>query len=433
MKSNSILLGLSFLFVVSGCSKAELSEDQYFMKTFGSKSNSSMHFIAETPGKGYILGGRMSVPAFVGNTFSDGSPQDDIQATGPAVVLADQDANVKGQRIFPIDEVDLAAPVYFDQLAGKGTIIGVYPTPDGGYFAIGRFRNFLFGVEGAFERGPSSEVVAPFMLYLDANLKVTSFISLNAQESWDQFMRIGPVIKEKPGGGYLMMLGINADFGNGGAFRGFRFVELDAYGKNPVIHDVYGGQFRFGRDFDFMPNGDIVVIGQNDELSIYVFVVNGNDYTLRFNRFIIDDGVFNSWNSNLMYVYARPDSTFTCIIPRPTDRTDFVNLDKNFNVDTVFDYEPDLDNQYPRSSTMTPNGDILVLNDDNTSGGNIGCFLYRLAPDGTRKFKHGFNGPGRYVTVAEDGSILLLVDLPFNGVSVNKSTLLRLSPNGTLQ
>ena len=391
-----------------------------------------MHFIAEMPGKGYILGGRMSVPAFVGNTFSDGSPQDDIQATGPAVVLADQDANVIRQRIIPIDEVELANPVHYEQLAGKGTIVGVYPTPDGGYFAIGRFRNFLFRVDGVFEIGPEPAVVAPFILYLNSDLEVTSFRSLNAHESWDQFMRIAPVIKENPRGGYLMMLGINTDFGAGGVFRGFRFVELDAFGKNPVAHDVFGGQFRFGRDFDFMPNGDIVVIGQNNQQSIHLFVVNGNDYTLRFNRYVTDDGDKN-WNPNQMYVYARADSTFTCITTDPIEESNYINLDKNFNVDTIFDYEPDLVNQYPRSSTIAPNGDILVLNDDNTSGGNVGCFLYRLAPDGKRKFKHGYNGPGRFVTVAEDGSILLLVDLPFNGVSVNKSTLLRLSPNGTLQ
>ena len=368
MKSIHILLSISILLVIGGCSKTELSEDQYFMKTFGSKSNSSMHFIAETPGKGYILGGRMSVPAFVGNTFSDGSPQDDIQATGPAVILADQDANVIRQRIIPIDEVELANPVHYEQLAGKGTIVGVYPTPDGGYFAIGRFRNFLFRVDGVVEIGPERAVVAPFILYLNSDLEVTSFSSINAEGTWDEFMHVAPVIKAKPGGGFLLMFGINVDWSTiPPPFRGFQFVELDAYGKNPIAHDVFGGQFRFGRDFDFMPNGDIIVIGQDSRDYISLFVVNGNDYTLRNRIYLKEDGVFNDFNANNMYVYARRDSTYTCIVTNPIQTTEFVNLDKNLNIDTIFDYEPDLENQYPRSSTIAPNGDILVLNDDNQS------------------------------------------------------------------
>ena len=86
-------------------------------------------------------------------------------------------------------------------------MLDVIPTPDGGYFAIGEFRGFGYGVaDFNFFVEPGVGNVSPFMLYLDQDLRVTEFLSLNADAggSWDGYHHFSTKVKKRPSGGYVI-------------------------------------------------------------------------------------------------------------------------------------------------------------------------------------------------------------------------------------
>ncbi len=431
------------LVAICSCQKTELAEDRYFIKSFGEKAGSSMTFISESNEGGYILGGKIGNPAFTGNDINGTVGVKDILKSGPAIIIADDRANSVSQHVYPVEDLELSGTVYVDELGGTGRLLDVRPTPDGGYFAIGEFLGFGYGITSlGINVAPSQGNASPFILYLNSNFQVTDFTSLNAEGTWDEFHHFHTRIKKRPGGGYVMLMGYNVDF-NIGRFRGFQLIEMNEYGRNLIHHEYYGGQLRFGSDFDFYPNGDIVVIGQADAADIHVFFIDGKTFSLKSPismRVVKNDGVFGdspnisqrAWNNNPMFVFAREDGTISCIITDPNTKSLYVNMDENSNVTYCEDYEPVLEDQFPRSACMADNGDILVINDDLTVKENIHSILYRISPDGQVKWQRAFDGSARYVTNASDGSILVLVDLPFNGVSTFKSTLLKLSPDGNL-
>jgi hypothetical protein len=420
------------LLLLSSCEKTELAEDKYFIRSFGANANSSMSFIYEKADGGYLLGGRIGVPAYVGNAFSNVGEQKFIESSGSAMIIADRQANTVQQRIYPMEAMELANPVYVDEMSGTGRILQIFPRPDGGYFAVGEFRNLGIGV-GSTYFSPSTGNVANFLLYLNADMEVEDFESTSAPpgQNWDGYQHVRVLVRPRPGGGFLMMIGINFEFSSG-SFRGFQLVELDDYGRNPVIYEYYGGQFRVATDFNFMPNGDIVVVGQDNFDDINLFLIDGQDMTYKFSRFVINDGVGTTWNTNPMFVLPHDDGTVDVILAQPNVLSLIVKMDQDFNSVEVINIEPEFEEQFPRSACLAPNGDLLILNDDLTGGASERSFLYRFSKQGERKFRVAFDGPGRYVTNASDGSILVLADLPFNGVSVKKSTLYKLSPNGTL-
>ena len=421
---------LLMLLLVS-CQKTELLEDQYFIKSFGANANSSMSFVLEKEDGGYVLAGRIGVPAYVGNAFNNVGAQKFIEASGPAMIITDSRANTIRQRIFPIEDLELADSVYVDELSGTGRLLQLFPRPDGGYFGLGLFRNFGIGV-GSDYNEPTSGNILSYLIYFNSDLQLEKFQLLSADPSsaWDGYYRAKGVVRERPTGGYMLLLGVNFDY-TAFKFRGFQLMELDDYGMIQSSKEYYGGQFRIANDFAFLPNGDIAVLGQASTSDVNLFLVDGQTMNYKFNRFIIDDGVFGTWNQNPMFVLPDEDGSVDIVMADPNKRSLIVRTDENFNTTDTINIEPEFEEQFPRSACRAPNGDLLILNDDLTGGASERSFLYRFDKDGQRKFRIGFDGPGRYVTNASDGSILVLVDLPFNGVSVKKSTLYKISPDGT--
>ena len=393
-----------------------------------------MAYVLELPQERFLLCGKMSQPAFVGNAFNEGGVNQEVQVGGPAIALVDSRGNLIKQKIFPVEDLRLAAPVYVTDIGGAGRLTHAFPTSDGGYFAVGEFRNIGIGVASRFYP-PEPGNVASFLLYMDQDFNLRDFIMLSADPSmpFDFINHVATDIKPKPGGGYLMLIGSNLRVPDS-AMIGFSFMELDDNGRILSNHELYNNTFRFAQTFDYMNNGNLVVIGQNNFDSIHLFEVGYPNFNMVGIHSVEKDGIggIAGWNNNDLFVMTRPEGGYTCAFPRPSIRaTLYVQLNDQFEVTLLKNYEPNLENQYPRSATLASNGDLLVLNDDLTAGENVHSFLYRIDKGGNTIFRQGYNGPGRYVSTASDNDILMLTDLPFNGASVLKSNLFKMKSNGT--
>ena len=106
-----LFIGCSIL-LFSSCEKEAIDQNQGFIKTIGGKSNSSMSYVLELPQERFLLCGKMSQPAFVGNAFNEGGVNQDVQVGGPAIALVDSKGNLIKQKIFPVEDLRLAVPVY---------------------------------------------------------------------------------------------------------------------------------------------------------------------------------------------------------------------------------------------------------------------------------------------------------------------------------
>jgi hypothetical protein len=427
----NIYITLFILMAFGACQIEDENIDKTFTKVYGRQGESSISGITELSDGNLLLAGRQSRPAFLGSEASSIGLSGNLSERAMCLILTNQEGQILKERSYPISDIDIDPAFDFGDISGLSQLLKVYPLSNGGYIGLGEFRGFgiSLGPPFNFELPPSPSNVSMFLAYFNANLELEKIDHFNGKTPWDgNFYSVG-VLKPKPDhSGFVFMLGYNVSLNQ--RYLGFTLFQLDRDGEILSEHPYHSPLLRVARDFTFLESGNVLSIGQQgDFITLTEIDMNANQelntYTINYK------GVIGLINSNPMLIEKTVDNKIVAFYPDPTDSAYMHLLSSSYQTEYIKELEPDLSDQYPLTSSVCANGDILLVCIDLSNKIDENSIVYRLNPEGEMLFRARYSGRVRDIIESSDGGILLSNDVNYGG-GIKKATLQKLSANGEL-
>lgn len=429
MKRIALLPVLALLFA---CERDTASQATIFSRTYDFQGNSSLNDVLELENGNLLLCGKVAKPAFI-STASSEITEGRLEEPAPALILTDAEGRILKSRLFPINDVVVDPSIVLNNLYGSARFLQVYGLSNGGFIVAGEFRGFGFDIPhlNNFSSPPSPGTNSPFIARFNANLEMVDFRHFNSTIPWDSRLYGNGVLKPKPeGNGFIYMLGFT--FGFPGGFLGYQLIDLNAEGEEVQRNSFFDfNEIKFARDFTFLEDGTIVVVGQEGGYH-YSFQVDPISLIQFRRRRIADDGTGEQFNNNPILVEALPDGRAMCFYTDPVEKNYVQFLDSGLDTLGRFDLEPELIDQYHYESTVCADGDILLSCTDLTDASLERSLIYRIRPDGRVMWRRAYDGRVQQLEEAQDGRIFVLADLFYSG-GKRVATLYKINGNGQLQ
>lgn len=422
---------LSILALLFACERDTASTATVFSRTYEYQGNSSLHDVLELDNGHLLLCGKVAKPAFI-STASSEITEGRLEEPMPALILTDAEGLVLKTRVFPINDIPMDPQVQYNNLYGTARFLQVYGLANGGFIVAGEFRGFGFEIPSfSFGSPPSPGVNSPFIARFNANLEMTDLRHFNSTMPWDNRLYANGLLKPKPeGNGFIYMLGFT--FGLPGGFLGYQLLDLDAQGEESQRASFFDfNELKFARDFTFLQDGSIAVVGQKGG-DHYSFQVDPNSLIEFRSRRIADDGTGENFNNNPILIEALADGRAMCFYTDPVEHHYLQLLDSGLDTLMRFDLEPDLIDQYHNESAVCANDDILLSCVDLTDPSLERSFIYRIRPNGQVLWRQVYDGRVQQLEEAQDGRIFVLADLFYSG-GKRVATLFKINGNGQLQ
>jgi hypothetical protein len=422
---------LCALMGLCACQIEEGKVDTNFTKVYGRQGESSISGITELANGNLLLTGRLSRPAFLGSEASSIGNGGNLSERAMCIILTNSEGETLKERSYPISNIDIDPAFDIGDVSGLSQLLKVYPLPNGGYIGLGEFRGFgiSIGPPFNFDLPPSPSNTSMFLAYFNANLELEKIDHFNGKTPWDRkFYSVG-VLKPKPDhSGFVFMLGYNVSLNQ--QYLGFTLFHLDSDGEIVSEHPYHSPLLRVARDFTFLENGNVLSIGQQGNfIALTEIDMSSNQelsaYSINFK------GVGGLINSNPMMVERTVGNKIVAFYPAPSDSAYMHVLNTNYETNFIKELEPSLSDQYPLTSSVCANGDILLVCIDLSNSLDENSIVYRLSPEGEMLFRKRYSGRVRDIIEGSDGGILLSNDVNYGG-GIKKATLQKLSANGEL-
>ena len=434
--------------VFSSCMEKVPYEQDQFVKVLGLEGSSLAEKVIELDNGDLMILGRMGRAAHEIESSGVGTDINEVEDQAPFIAITDHNGNLKRLQLYPIEDF---AGKFIDvfNLENKITFRHILPLNDGGYLVLARMSGFDFttqfpGQPSATDYSVSGDSnIAPIMIRLDADLHLVSFHSLNADVSWDaRYFRLVAKMRLLPNGNIGLLLGRKVDFSvEPSQPIGYSFLELS--------HDL--DTVRFAEDFDHRPNkwaydfdidtnDDLVILGTQD-FSFRLFKLPLGDLSgeNEQSRFIRDDGVFESENTDEQYVRVLNDGNYFLVMTDPPRQViaevrnsslDLVSGPVEIGMGDAFN-DNDLI-RAPRAVYKMSNGDLLIYIINIPSQDKpVEGYLHRVRPDGTEVFQLQIDGTPGDVIETSDGNLVVVANVIYNGL-LQRVHILKLNANGEL-
>ena len=422
---------IATLIGLASCQIEEAKIDNNFTKVYGRQGESSISGITELANGNLLLAGRQSRPAFLGSEASSIGNGGNLSERAMCLILTNAEGETLKERSYPISNIDIDPAFDIGDVSGLSQLLKVYPLADGGYIGLGEFRGFgiSIGPPFNFDLPPSPSNTSMFLAYFNANLELEKIDHFNGKTPWDRnFYSVG-VLKPKPDhSGFVFMLGYNVTITQ--RYLGFTLFHLDNKGEIVSEHPYHSPLLRVARDFTFLENGNVLSIGQQGNfIALTEIDMSSNQelstYSINFK------GVGGLINSNPMLIERTEANQIVAFYPDPSDSAYMHVLNSEYQTEFIKELEPRLSDQYPLTSSLCANGDILLVCIDLSNSLDENSIVYRLNPQGEMLFRKRYSGRVRNIIESSDGGILLSNDVNYGG-GIKKATLQKLSANGDL-
>ncbi|MCR9152710.1 MAG: hypothetical protein NXI09_01255 [Bacteroidetes bacterium] len=427
MRKGLLIYALALLSIA--CQKEEAERAAVFVKSYGLQGNSRLNDVLELANGDLLFCGQVSKPAFISNASSDISGGT-LEESSPALILTDAEGNLKEQRLYPINYADIDPAIEIDDLYGLANFLEVLPLANGGYLVHGEFRGFGFDIPTVnLSRERSTSNSTPFLARFNANLEMLEFQNLNGSPPWDRRLYSGGVLKAKPDqSGFVFMIGFSVGFPGG--FLGYRLMELDENGQEIKTTSFYNSsELKFARDFTFLNDDEIGVVGQLGG-DYQIFRVDAGSFFEFTKVFLAPDGTNQTFNDNAILIEKLAGGEVFCFYTQPVEINYMHILDSRLASQSKEDLEPDHIDQYPLKSNICRNGDVLLTCIDLEDEFIERSHVYRISPEGEVHWKRTYNGRVQQIKESADGGIFVLADLFYSGGN-RKGTFYKISANGT--